>query len=151
MTNRTHLLVAVSILAVALAPAPQEPGPKPPAAPKADASVAELRVEAGVKAFDMAWLYYSENRVDSEKVYRWSLRLLVAQREVNPGRDAEVAACQAHLDRVGKLRTKIDRIRRLGFGNSLDVLEANYYAREAEFWLERARVGGEPRAKPNPI
>ncbi len=34
-----------------------------------------------------------------------------------------------------KLDAKIAKIRRLGFGNSLDVVEAEYYRREAEFWL----------------
>jgi hypothetical protein len=140
MTNRVRLLIAFSSLVVALAPAPQEPRPVPAVPARPDASLAELRIEAGTKAYEMTWLYYSENRVDSEKVYRWSRRLLEAQREANLGREAEVAACQAHLERISKLGAKIDRIRRLGFGNSLDVVENEYYVREAELWLERARA-----------
>jgi hypothetical protein len=133
-------------LAVALAPAPQDPPPPPPAQAAAQAqaaplSLADVRVQAGIKAYDLAWLYYSENRVDSEKVYRWSRRLLEAQRDAATDKAGLIAACEAHLDRIKKLEFKIRRIRRLGFGDSLDVLEVDYYRKEADFWLAESKAG----------
>ena len=97
-----------------------------------------MRVEAGRKAFDLAWLYYSENRIDSEKVYRWSRRLVEAENEASGDQPGRVAAAEAHLARIQRLETKISRIRRIGFGDSLDVLEVDYYRKEADIWLERA-------------
>ena len=136
--TRGTLPIAAFALAVALAPAPQDP----PAAPKpreaAPRSPAELRVEAGRKVFDLAWLYYSENRIDSEKVYRWSRRLFEAENEASGDQPGRVAAAEAHLARIQRLEAKISRIRRIGFGDSLDVLEVDYYRKEAEIWLERA-------------
>ena len=140
--RRLSLSIGLGTLAVALAPGPQDPPPPPapPGVPQASPSPAELRVRAGVKAFDLAWLYYSENRVDSEKVYRSSRRLLEAQRDLGPDQAAQVAACEAHLGRIKKLEAKIQRIRRIGFGDSLDVLEVDYYRKEADYWLGQARA-----------
>ena len=136
MTRRS-LHLGLLTLAAALAPAPQEP-PPPPAAPQDPSALADIRARAGIKAYDLAWLYYSENRVDSEKVYRWSRRLLEAQRDASIDKAGHVAACEAHLERIKKLEAKIRRIRRIGFGDSLDVLEVDYYRKEADFWLAQA-------------
>ena len=134
--------IALLALASALAPGPlqqpQEIPPPPPQAPQDPASLADARARAGAKAFDMAWLYYSENRVDSEKVYRWSRRLLEADRDAAADKAGQVAACQGHLDRIAKLEAKIRRIRKIGFGDSLDVIEVDYYRKEADFWLAQA-------------
>ena len=138
--NRRSLWLGLAALVSALAPAPQDIPPPPPAPPQDPASLADIRAQAGVKAFDLAWLYYSENRIDSEKVYRWSRRLLEAQRDAADDKPGHVVACEAHLERIKKLEAKIRRIRRIGFGDSLDVLEVDYYRKEADLWLARARA-----------
>jgi hypothetical protein len=139
---KRSLCIGLAALAVALAPAPstEQDAPPPPPQPNDPAGLARLRAEAGVKAFDLAWLYYSENRVDSEKVYRSSRRLLEAARDAATDGPGRVAAFEGHLERIGRLEAKIAKIRRLGFGNSLDVLEVDYYRKEAEFWLAEARA-----------
>src|SRR3954454_13533488 len=137
--TRGSLWFGLMTLGVALAPGPQE-APPPPPGPQDPASLADVRVQAGAKAFDLTWLYYSEKRVDSEKVYRWSRRLLEAQRDASVDKLGHVAACEAHLERIRKLQAKIQRIRRIGFGDSLDVLEVEYYRKEADFWLAQARA-----------
>jgi hypothetical protein len=137
MTRRS-LQLGLLTLAAALAPAPQDP-PPPPATPQDPAALADIRAKAGTKAYDLAWLYYSENRVPSEKVYRWSRWLLEAQREASVDKAGHVAACEAHLERIKKLEFKIRRIRRIGFGDSLDVVEVDYYRKEADFWLAQAK------------
>jgi hypothetical protein len=136
---RRCLHLGLLTLAVALAPAPQDP-PPPPVPPADPAALADARTQAGVKAYDMAWLYFSENRVDSEKVYRWSRRLLEAERDSRTDKSGLVAACEAHLERIKKLEAKIRRIRRIGFGDSLDVIEVDYYRKEADFWLAQAKA-----------
>ena len=137
--TRRHPWIGLFALVAALAPAPQDP-PPPPAPPPEPATLANLRADAGGKAFDMAWLYYSENRVDSEKVYRWSRRLLEAQRDALDNNPGHVTACEAHLERIKKLEAKIRKIRRIGFGDSLDVVEVDYYRKEADFWLANAKA-----------
>lgn len=132
-----NLVIGLMAIGAALAPAPQDAPPPPPQDP---AGLARVRAEAGVRAFEMTWLYYSENRVDSEKVYRWSRRLLEAQRDAAADKPGRVAASEAHLERIRKLDAKIRRIRKLGFGDSLDVIEVDYYRKEAEFWLAEAKV-----------
>jgi hypothetical protein len=136
--TRISLSLGLLTLAVALAPAPQNPPPAAPVVPQAPKSLADVRIEAGRKAFDLAWLYYSENRIPSEKVYRWSRWLLEAEREACVDKVGHVAACQAHLERIKKLQTKIQRIRKLGFGDSLDVVETDFYRKEADYWLDQA-------------
>ena len=140
--SRRSLYLGLLTLGVALAPAPQDPAPQPPPqaqAPAAPLSLAELRVQAGIKAYDMAWLYYSENRIGSDLVYRWSRRLLEAQREASVDKAGQVAACEDHLTRIKKLEAKIRKIRRIGFGDSLDVVEVDYFRKEAEFWVGQAK------------
>jgi hypothetical protein len=137
---KRSLCIGLAALAVALAPAPATRQDAPPPPPIDPTGLARLRAEAGAKAFDLAWLYYSENRVDSEKVYRSSRRLLEAARDAAADGPGRVAAFEAHLERIGRLEAKIARIRKLGFGNSLDVLEVDYYHKEAEFWLAEARA-----------
>lgn len=138
--NRRSLYLGLAALFAALAPAPQDVAPRPAAAPQDLASLAEARVKAGVTAFDLAWLYYSENRIPSEKVYRWSRWLVEAQVEAATDKPGRIAAYEDHLMRIKKLENKIRRIRQIGFGDSLDVVEVNFYRKEADFWLAQARA-----------
>ncbi len=138
--NRRSLWLGLSALFAALAPAPA-PAPAPQdAPPPPPPSLAEARIQTAVRAYDLAWLYYSENRIPSEKVYRWSRWLLEAQREATGDRAAVVAACEGHLERMKKVHAKVARIRKIGFGDSLDVIEVDYYLKEADFWVEQARA-----------
>ena len=137
---KRSLCIGLAALFAALAPAPATEQDVPPPPPQDPAALARLRAEAGVRAFEMTWLYYSENRIPSEKVYWSSRRLLEAQRDAAADGPGRVAAFEAHLERIGRLEAKIARIRKLGFGNSLDVLDTDYYRREADFWLAEARA-----------
>jgi hypothetical protein len=137
--RRTSLLLGLAAVATALAPAAQDPAVPPPPPPNAE-SPAQIRLKAALRAYDMAWLYYSENRVTSEKVYLWSRWLLEAQRDASSDKASVVAACQDHLERIKKLEYKIRRIRKIGFGDSLDVVEVDCYRKEAELWLARANA-----------
>jgi RNA polymerase sigma factor (sigma-70 family) len=81
--------------------------PKKEAAPhRGEVAVAGLkkaRLEAARKAYRHVWSYYQAGGYDEEVVYRWSVRLLQAQRAV-AGKEADrVAASRAHLDRMKAL------------------------------------------------
>ena len=89
---------------------------------------------------ELAWLYYSENRIDADKVYRWSRRSRQADLDSATDKAGRVAAAEAHLARMLKLEAKIAKIRKLGFGNSLDVAEVEYYREEADFWKGDAQA-----------
>src|SRR4051812_35764666 len=97
---RRDLGIGLMALLAALAPAPaaRQDAPQPP--PK---DLAVVRAEAGVKAFELTWLYYSENRIDMEKVYWSSRRLLEAQRDAAADAPARSLACAGHLERMGRL------------------------------------------------
>ncbi len=136
--NRRRLCFGLFVLFAALAPAPQDAPLS--LSPQDLASLAAARVKAGVTAFDLAWLYYSENRIPSEKVYRWSRWLVEAQLEASVNKAGRIAAYEDHLERIKKLETKIRRIRQIGFGDSLDVVEVDFYRKEADFWLAQARA-----------
>lgn len=138
--SRRSLQFGLLTLLAALARRPQDPPPALPAAPQVPKSLAQIRIDAGRKAYDLAWLYYSENRIPSEKVYRWSRWLLEAEREASGDKAGHVAACEGHLMRIKKLEAKIQRIRKIGFGDSLDVVETDYYRKEADFWLDQAKA-----------
>ena len=137
---KRSLCIGLVTLLAALAPAPATEQGAPPPPPQDPAALAKLRAEAGVKAFEMTWLYYSENRIPSEKVYWSSRRLLEAQRDAAADGPGRVAAFEAHLERIGRLETKNSRIRKLGFVNSLDVLDVDFYRKEADYGLAEARA-----------
>ena len=136
------LVLAFAALAPAQQPQQQEQQPPAPARPAAEATPAELaraRAEAGAKAYDLAWSYYSQDRIDADKVYRWSRRAWEADVAAAADKAGRVAAAETHAERMRKLEAKVTRIRRIGFGTSLDVAEVEYYRIEAEAWLAEAR------------
>ena len=143
--RRSRFGFGLAVLFAALAPAPlrQQVPPVPvpaPANPDVPANRARVRAEVGAKTFDLVWLYYSENRIDADTVYRWSRRLWEADRDSAADKEGRVAAAQAHLERMLRLAAKIEKIRRLGFGTSLDVLGVDYYRAEAESWRADAQA-----------
>ena len=131
------------LVLLALAPGPAQETDDPPAAdPAAKTSVAELavgRAESGGRAVELAWVYFSENRIDADKFYRWSRRSWEADRDAATDASTRLKAAENHLDRMLKLNAKIARIRQLGFGNTLDVAEVEFYVREAYLWRGQAR------------
>ena len=145
MTHRRRVLVrivpGITLALAALAPAPrQEPRQADLAVAPTLASLARDRAAQGVKSYDMAWLYFTENRIDVDHVYRWSRRAWEADMDAATDQAGRIAAAEAHRERISKLEAKIAKIRQLGFGNSLDVEEVLYYRNEAEFWIARARA-----------
>jgi hypothetical protein len=126
-------LFGLLLISVSSAPAPPDLG-----APNRS-ELAQARYRAALKQFEEIWLYYQQSRVESFDVYVWSRLVLDSQQTVSDKQADRVAAFEDHLNRMQKLEALIKKIRRLGFGRSIDVGASEYYRLEAEYWLDKAR------------
>jgi CRISPR/Cas system-associated protein Csm6 len=72
-------------------------------------------------------------------VYAWSRLVLESQRELSDEKANHVAALEEHRERMERLENLVKKVRRLGFGRSIDVGAVNYYRLEAEYWTARAK------------
>ena len=135
LRRRRFVLLTVLLLAgLSIAPAPPPEPPKP-------AGLAEARLQAALKQYELTWSYYQQARVDSYQVYVWSRLVLDSRREL-AGKPADrITAIEEHLTRMKTLEAFIRKVRRFGFGSSYDVGASEYYRLEAEHWLAQARVG----------
>jgi FMN phosphatase YigB (HAD superfamily) len=128
---------------LSFAPAPPEP-PPPPAPIPADqvATLAELlraRHRAAQKQFDETWVYYRQARTDAFPVYVWSHFLLQTQFDLSDKKPDQIAALEGHLERMKRLEELLKKVRRLGFGQAIEVGAVEYYRIEGEYWLAHAR------------
>jgi hypothetical protein len=137
--NRRVVCCGLLLAGLSSAPIFQEQENK--AAEPAPVSLAERRVLAGARQFDLEWQYYQQNRVGTFEVYYWSRLLLDARRAASAKAADRVAACEEHLDHMRKLEALVKKIRRLGFGRSSDVGASEYWRIEAECWLAEAKSG----------
>jgi hypothetical protein len=131
--SRHGILLGLVLVAVAVAPAPPEKSAEMLA-------LAQARHKAALKQFDEIWTYYRQSRTDSFPVYLWSRLLLDSDRELSDKKPDRITAVQAHVDRMVRLETLVKKVRRLGFGFSIDVNATEYYRIEAQYWLERAKA-----------
>lgn len=126
----TGLALVLAVLAIA--PAPPETPPKP-------SPLAEARFQSAQKQFQEIWTYYKQSRTDSFLTYYWSRLVLDAQQDLSAAKADRIAAIEAHLDRMKRLEELVKKVRRLGFGYSIDIGATEYYRLEAQRWLEKAR------------
>jgi hypothetical protein len=131
--TRQGLLLGVALAVLSIAPAPPEK-------PKAKSALATARLTAATKQFDEIWTYYRQSRTDSFPVYYWSRLVLDSQVDLSEGKADRIAAHEAHIERMRKLEALVNKVRRLGFGFSVDVKATEYYRLEAERWLEKVRA-----------
>jgi hypothetical protein len=148
-TRRTPALIfGLSLTALSFAPAPNEP---PPAAAPDLTPMLEARYKAAFKQFEETWAYYKQARTDAFPVYVWSHFILESQFDLSDKKADRVAALEAHLDRMKKLEALVKKVRRLGFGQSIEVGATEYYRLEAEYWLAHAQVQDQVPPKPQPL
>jgi hypothetical protein len=136
--RRLGLLLVV----LSFAPAPADPArpPIPPDQAAALTALLEARYRAAVKQFDETWVYYKQARTEAFPVYVWSHFVLQTRFDMTDKRDEQIAALQEHLDRMRRLEELVKKVRRLGFGQSIEVGASEYYRLEAEYWLAHARA-----------
>jgi hypothetical protein len=126
--------VLALLAGLATAPAPSPEPPKP-------TGLAEARLQAGLKQYELTWSYYQQARVDSYQVYVWSRLVLDCRRDLATKPADRIAALEEHFTRMKTLEAFIRKVRRYGFGSSYDVGASEYYRLEAEYWLAQARIG----------
>jgi hypothetical protein len=133
---RSGWFLGLLLVGVAVAPAPA-----PPETEKSTelSALAKARYDAAKIQFEEVWTFYRQSRTESFPVYYWSRLVLDSERELSDKGEDKVAAAQAHLDRMRRLETLVKKVRRLGFGFSVDVKATEYYSLEAQYWLERAK------------
>ena len=103
-------------------------------------TLAEARFKAATKQFNEIWTFYRQSRSDQFPVYYWSKLVLESQQDLSAAKADQITALEAHFDRMKRLETLVKKVRRIGFGFSIDVGATEYYRLEAERWLEKARA-----------
>jgi hypothetical protein len=128
---RQVVILGFVLVALSIAPAPQERVPK-------RSALAEARLKAALKQYDETWTFYKQSRSGSFPVYYWSRLVLDSQQDLATKKSERIAALEAHLARMNELEALVKKVRKLGFGFSIDVGASEYYRIEAQVWLEKA-------------
>jgi hypothetical protein len=105
-----------------------------------DHALLKARVDAARRTYEALAKNYIESRPPlAELLYRWSCRWLDAERHLSARQSDQVAACQAHLNRM----KEVERVTKDRFRNRYVPIEedsaAQFYRVEAEIWLAEAR------------
>jgi hypothetical protein len=128
--------MALLVVSAALHRAEADPAPEP----KAPDKLLKAKIEAARQTYLVAWKNHKEGFIPVvELVYRWSRRWLEAELEVDDRKTEQIAAYQAHLNRMRDLgKVAYDRFR-LRVNTIDEVTAADFYVAEAEIWLARAK------------
>ncbi|MBY0522304.1 MAG: hypothetical protein K2R98_02850 [Gemmataceae bacterium] len=125
------------VVGLALAPAPRAVSRAEQADPAVVHSKAQM--EAARKTFVLVWKNYQEGRSNGESVYWWSRRWMESERQLSDKKADQIAAIQAHRERMRKLEQIVRDLQR---GNNAAVNEltaAEFYRLEAETWLKQVQ------------
>jgi hypothetical protein len=131
-------LLALLLGIISAGPAGAAPDPE---AANNLARLAVQRRDAARRTYEALWLDYRERRASEDLLYRWSLRWLEAERELSDQQADQVAAYQAHFERMRDLDRIIRRLRGSGQTTIEEASATEYYRVEAEIWLLKARDG----------
>ncbi len=135
-----HPGLILGLVLAALAFAPRRAAPAEPEVTPAEIhALLDARYKAAVKQYDEMWTFYKQARTDALPVYMWSHFILSTQFDMSERKPDQLAALAGHLERMRKLEALVKKVRRLGFGQSIDVGASEYYRIEAEYWLAHAR------------
>jgi site-specific recombinase XerD len=111
------------------------------AAPAAAPSkLAKAKVDAARRTYEVVWKNNKEGLAPfAELAYRWSRRWLEAELELSDKKTDQLAAYQAHRERMREL-ARITRDRYRNRYNTIEEATAtDYYNAEAEVWIEQAK------------
>jgi len=102
--------------------------------------LAKARLDAARKAYELSWGKYEKGvTVDVEKLYIWSCRWLDSQRAMSDKKADEVAAVEAHLNRMKKLEELVKKKYDADSAAAADYAATQFYRTEAEIWLSQAK------------
>lgn len=100
-----------------------------------------------LRAFHEALAAYRDGKVDVDKVYDWSKRLLTVEDSYANGSDRR-PAFQAHLDRMGQLRHEVGLRAAKGKEPALTLTAAEYFKQEAADQLKDVASTSTPSSGP---
>ncbi len=111
-------------------PEPQATAPQPAAN--------RALVDSAKQAFEATTAAYNAGTGTLDTVISWSNRWLAAELEIARSREEQLAAAQAHLERIGDLHNKVEALYRTGSngGEANAMATAKYYLADAMRRLE---------------
>jgi len=113
-------------------------GADPPAPqPKPAATFAQAKLEAARATFETLWSQRGFRNVEAP--YQWSCRWLEAQRLLSDKKEDQIAALDAHAERMDKLEQLAKELYRDRLTTVDQVSAAAYYRAEAAAWCAQAR------------
>jgi len=141
--------LAGAILAGLLAVQICRAGDEPITASAADHTMAIAKRDAARRSYQAWWANYRDRASPGEWVYLWSKRWLGAEKELSSRHDDQVAAYQAHLERMRELEGIVSRMQQAkpGLARIDELSTTRYYRIEAEIWYEKSRKES-PGTKP---
>jgi hypothetical protein len=102
---------------------------------------AQARLQAARQAYQAQLAYYEEGKITPDRLLRMSKFLLESQADVSAEEEDKLSAFKDHLGRMSKIEAREAAELQEGRGTVVDVAEAHFYRREAEFLLARAMSG----------
>jgi len=139
--QRGAAVLGMALAVLSFAPAPPDAAERPRAQFH---KMAESRYQAAVRAYEESWVYYRQARTDPFFTYSWSRIVMVCQADLSDKKEDQLAAMQGHLERMKKLDTLVKKVRQIGFQRSIDIVSADYFIKEAELWLAKAKTQEHP-------
>jgi hypothetical protein len=111
----------------------------------------KAKLEAARQTYKVTWQNYKDGLAPPvELPYRWSCRWLQAQREMSGQKAEQIAAFQAHWERMREMERIERELRRSRLNPINEVTAAEYYRTEAEIWLAQTKDGGAPPGEIRP-
>lgn len=105
--------------------------------PPANAKIenAKARLEAVRKVYkdlEERWKIDVNTHLDPEKPYQWSRRWMEAEQDLSSKKADQIAAAEAHLERMKKSEETIKLAEKAGFVLKAEVAAQNFFRLEAE-------------------
>jgi len=136
MRSRVFLL---AVAALAVAGAVRACVAAPPSTSKVPRELLQARLEAARRAYDLTETLLHTGKADFSELPLWSRRWLEAERALATTGADQVAALEAHLERMKALEKGVRKMMDVGFALPRDGAAATYYRVEAEVWLREVQ------------
>ena len=134
MAAKSWLSLAVALGLVWSSARAADP-PAPP--PKLPATVVKAKLDAARATYQTLWSAPSFRYL--EPLYQWSCRWLEAQRLLSDKKEDQIAALEAHAERMDKLEQFAKHLYKDRLTTVDQVTATAYYRAEAEGWCVQAR------------
>jgi hypothetical protein len=100
----------------------------------------KAKLESARQTYNVVSRNFNEGPVRGvELPYRWSIRLLEAERQMNDQKPEQIAALERHVERMKNVELVARDLYRARVNTVNEVTAAEYYRMEAEIWLLQAR------------